>query len=216
MIKRPHFFLFLLLCVGIFSNRLSAQDFPYSVYLTTPFSPGGFNTIGNASVSGYGSLLWGNGNPMTFEVDGGTAGQKMDVFTMNYPAALGSQFSVIFSFINTTNGIPTSFFGQQLNFLNGNPQAQFQSGRGEPIAYTMIGAPDVTYTLGIGTDVYSLSVTFWLNTQNNILGGNYYPNGTPDSPAATLDSVPEPEEIWLLILGGGFLGWVLLRARTQS
>jgi uncharacterized protein with beta-barrel porin domain len=69
--------------------------------------------------------------------------------------------------------------------LNGSPQAQFQSGRGEPTGYTVIGAPNVTYSLGIGTDVYSLSVRFWLNTQNNILGGNYYPNGTPVSPAAT-------------------------------
>lgn len=34
--------------------------------------------------------------------------------------------------------------------------------------------------------------------------------------SAILNSVPEPEEIWLLILGGGFLGWVFLRARTQS
>jgi uncharacterized protein with beta-barrel porin domain len=69
--------------------------------------------------------------------------------------------------------------------LNGNPQAQFQSGRGGPTGYTVIGAPNVTYSLGIGTDVYSLSVRFWLNTQNNILGGNYYPNGTPASPATT-------------------------------
>ncbi|MCX8492792.1 MAG: autotransporter outer membrane beta-barrel domain-containing protein, partial [Chthoniobacterales bacterium] len=126
------------------------------------------------------SQLWGQ-----VKVDGGAAGQKMDVFTMNYPAPLGSQFSVVFSFINTSQGIPTSFFGEQLNFLNGSPQAQFQSGRGEPTGYTVIGAPNVTYSLGIGTDVYSLSVRFWLNTQNNILGGNYYPNGTPVSPAAT-------------------------------
>jgi uncharacterized protein YhjY with autotransporter beta-barrel domain len=192
MNKRFCLFLILLLCVGICSNRLSAQDFPYSITLNAPFSPGGFNTIGNASISGYGSLLWGNGNPMTFELDGGAAGQKMDVFTMNYPAALGSQFSVVFSFINTSQGIPTSFFGQQINFLNGNPQAQFQSGRGEPTSYTVIGAPNVTYTLGIGTDVYSLSARFWLNTQNNILGGNYYPNGTPVSPATTNPVTPPP------------------------
>ena len=185
MNKRCHFYFFLLLSVGIFSSRLLGQDFPHGGYLNAPFSPGGFNAIGNASVSGFGSLFDGNGNPMTFEVDGGAAGQKMDVFTMNYPAPLGSQFSVVFSFINTSQGIPTSFFGEQLNFLNGNPQAQFQSGRGGPTGYTVIGAPNVTYSLGIGTDVYSLSVRFWLNTQNNILGGNYYPNGTPVSPAAT-------------------------------
>jgi hypothetical protein len=34
--------------------------------------------------------------------------------------------------------------------------------------------------------------------------------------SAILNSVPEPGEFWLLILGGGFLGWVLLRAKTQS
>ncbi len=183
MIKPPHFFLFLLLCVEIFSSQLFGQNISPGGNLVSPFSPGGFNNIGNASVSG--GIFDGNGNPMTFEVDGGAAGQKMDVFTMNYPAPLGSQFSVVFSFINTSQGIPTSFFGQQLNFLNGSPQAQFQSGRGEPTSYTVIGAPNVTYSLGIGTDVYSLSVRFWLNTQNNILGGNYYPNGTPVSPAAT-------------------------------
>jgi autotransporter-associated beta strand protein len=198
MNKRFCLFLFLLLCGGICSNRLSAQDFPYSITLNAPFSPGGFNTIGNASVSGYGSRLWGNGSPMTFEVDGGAAGQRMDVFTMNYPAALGSQFSVVFSFINTTNGIPTSFFGQQLNFLNGNPQAQFQSGRGEPIAYTMTNAPDVTYTLGIGTDVYSLSVRFWLITQNNVLNGKYYPNGIPSPATNNYDSY------WATNIGGNW------------
>jgi uncharacterized protein YhjY with autotransporter beta-barrel domain len=183
MIKRHHFFLFLLLCIEIFSSQLFGQNISPGGNLVSPFSPGGFNNIGNASVSG--GIFDGNGNPMTFEVDGGAAGQKMDVFTLEYPAPLGSQFSVVFSFINTSQGIPTSFFGQQLNFLNGSPQAQFQSGRGEPTSYTVIGAPNVTYSLGIGTDVYSLSVRFWLNTQNNILGGNYYPNGTPVSPAAT-------------------------------
>jgi hypothetical protein len=106
MIQRFPLFLFLLLSVVICCNRLSAQDFPYSITLNAPFSPGGFNTIGNASVTGYGSILWGDGNPMTFEIDGGAAGQKMDVFTMNYPAPLGSPFSVVFSFINTSQGIP--------------------------------------------------------------------------------------------------------------
>lgn len=33
---------------------------------------------------------------------------------------------------------------------------------------------------------------------------------------AILDAVPEPQGFWLLILGGGLLGWVLLRAKTQS
>ena len=117
----------------------------------------------------------------------------MDVFSIVYPAAQTSQFSVIFSFINTSQGIPTSFFGQQNNFLNGNPSAQFQSGIWGPLSYSVIGAPNVSYSLGIGTDVYSLSVRFWLNTQNNILGGNYYPNGTPVSPASTNPvSTPPP------------------------
>jgi hypothetical protein len=34
--------------------------------------------------------------------------------------------------------------------------------------------------------------------------------------SAILNSIPEPGEFWLLIFGGGFLGWVLLRAKTQS
>jgi hypothetical protein len=34
--------------------------------------------------------------------------------------------------------------------------------------------------------------------------------------SAILDSVPEPGEFWLLILGGVFLAWVLLRAKKQS
>ena len=34
--------------------------------------------------------------------------------------------------------------------------------------------------------------------------------------SAILNSVPEPGEFWLLILGGGFLGWVLLRTKTQN
>jgi hypothetical protein len=34
--------------------------------------------------------------------------------------------------------------------------------------------------------------------------------------SAILNSIPEPGEFWLLILGGGLLGWVLLRAKTQS
>lgn len=110
MIKRPHFFLFLLLCGEIFSSQLFGQNISPGGNLVSPFSPGGFNNIGNASVSG--GIFDGNGNPMTFEVDGGAAGQKMDVFTMNYPAPLGSQFSVVFSFINTSQGIPTSFFGE--------------------------------------------------------------------------------------------------------
>ena len=190
---RHCFFFLLFLSVGIFSPRLTAQDFPYSIDLNTPFSPGGFNTIGNASVSGYGSLFSANRNPITFEIDGGAVGQKMDVFSIVYPAAQTSQFSVIFSFINTSQGIPTSFFGQQNNFLNGNPSAQFQSGIWGPLSYSVIGAPNVSYSLGIGTDVYSLSVRFWLNTQNNILGGNYYPNGTPVSPASTNPvSTPPP------------------------
>jgi uncharacterized protein YhjY with autotransporter beta-barrel domain len=185
MTQRSHYSLLLLLCFGICTNHLSAQNYPYSISLNSPFSPGGFNTIGNASVSGYGSLFSANRNPITFEVDAGAVGQKMDVFSIVYPAAQSSQFSVVFSFINTVQGIPTSFFGQQLNFLNGNPSAQFQSGRQEPLGYSVIGAPNVTYSIGTGSDVYGLSVRFWLNTQNNILGGNYYPNGTPISPVAT-------------------------------
>jgi hypothetical protein len=192
MIKHKHFVFLVLFGMGICSSQLSGQNFPPpGAELTSPFSPGGFNTIGNASLSGYGSLFNGNRMPITFEVDGGAAGQKMDVFSIDYPAALGSRFSVVFSFINADQGIPTSFFGQQLNFLNGNPTAQFQSGRDEPTAFSLIGAPNVTYTLGIGTDVYSLSVRFWLNTQNHILGGNYYPNGTP-VPAAPLNPVAPP------------------------
>ena len=192
MIKRHNLILFLLLSVGICSNRISAQDYPYSITLNAPFSPGGFNAIGNASVSGYGSLFSANRNPITFEIDAGAAGQKMDVFSIVYPAAQSSQFSVIFSFINTSQGIPMSFFGQQNNFLNGNPTAQFQSGTWEPLSYSVIGAPNVTYTIGIGTDIYSLSARFWLNTQNNILGGNYYPNGTPASPAASTPVTTPP------------------------
>jgi hypothetical protein len=34
--------------------------------------------------------------------------------------------------------------------------------------------------------------------------------------SAILDSIPEPGEFWLLILGGGFLAWVLLRAKTHN
>jgi len=34
--------------------------------------------------------------------------------------------------------------------------------------------------------------------------------------SAILNSVPEPSEFWLLILGGVFLAWVLLRAKKQS
>ena len=191
MIKHRHFVFLILFGVGICSSPLSGQNIPYpGAQLTRPFSPGGFNTIGNASVSGYGSLFDGNGLPITFEVDGGASGQKMDVFSIDYPAALGSQFSVVFSFINTTQGIPTSFFGQQINFLNGNPTAQFQSGRQEPTSFALIGAPNVIYALGIGTDVYSLSVRFWLNTQNNILGGNYYPNGIPVPTAPANPTTP--------------------------
>lgn len=186
MIKRHHFFFVLLLCMGILSSQLLGQDYPApGAQLTGPFSPGGFNTIGNASVTGFFARFEGNGLPMTFEVDGGAAGQKIDVFSMNDFASQGSQFSVVFSFINTAQGIPTSFFGKQLNFLNGNTRAQFQSYSQGPTGYSVIGAPNVTYTLGIGSDTYGLSVRFWLNTQNNILGGNYYPNGTPVSPAAT-------------------------------
>ena len=33
--------------------------------------------------------------------------------------------------------------------------------------------------------------------------------------SAILNSVPEPSEFWLLILGGVFLAWVLLRAKKQ-
>ena len=180
MNKPPVRFLLLMVGVGLFGQSLFGQIFPPpGVQIIRPFSPGGFNNIGNASVTGYGSLLWGNGNPITFEVNAGAVGQKMDVLTIDYPAAQGSQFSVVFSFINTSQGIPTSFFGTQNNFLNGNPTAQFQSGRQEPTGFMVTGAPNITYTLGIGTDVYSLSVRFWLNTQNGILSGNYYPNGTP-------------------------------------
>lgn len=193
MRKPYHFFLLLLLGVGLFSPRLSGQNIPPpGANLNAPFSPGGFNTIGNASVTGFGSLFDGNGNPITFEIDAGAAGQKMDVFSIISPAALGSQFSVIFSFINTAQGIPTSFFGQQLNFLNGDTQAQFQSYRQGPIGYSVIGAPNVTYVIGIGTDIYSLSARFWLNTQNNILGGNYYPNGTPVTPTASTPVATPP------------------------
>ena len=191
MIKHKHFVFLILFGVGICSSQLSGQNFPPpGAQLTSPFSPGGFNTIGNASASGYGSVIDGNGLPITFEVDGGAAGQNMDVFSIDYPAALGSQFSVVFSFINTTQGIPTSFFGQQINFLNGNPTAQFQSGRQEPTSFALIGAPNVIYVLGIGTDVYSLSVRFWLNTQNNILGGNYYPNGIPVPATPAIPTTP--------------------------
>ncbi|MEI6322262.1 MAG: autotransporter domain-containing protein [bacterium] len=189
MNKAPTRFLILPLALGLLSHSLFAQVIPGSVGLVSPFSPGGFNTIGNASVTGYGSLFSANGNPITFEVDAGAAGQKMDVFSIVYPAAQSSQFSVVFSFINTSQGIPTSFFGVQNNFLNGNPTAQFQSGRQEPTSYTVTGAPNITYTLGIGTDVYSLSVRFWLNTQTNITGGNYYPNGLPITTNAPPNSV---------------------------
>ena len=190
MIKPPHFFLFLLLCVGIFSNRLSAQDYyNQNIQLTAPFSPGGFNNIGDASVTGYSSLFNGNGNPVTFEVDAGATGQKMDVLNVQ---RLNSRFSVVFSFINTSQGIPISFFGEKINFLNGYSSAQFSSYGASPTGYTVNGAPNVTYVIGFGNNIdgtsvpsYGLSVRFWLNTQNNILGGNYYPNGTPVSPAAT-------------------------------
>ncbi len=189
MCKSPVRFLLLMVGVGLFSQSLFGQVIPGSVGLVSPFSPGGFNTIGNASVTGYGSLFSANRNPITFEIDAGAAGQKMDVFSIVFPAAQSSQFSVVFSFINTSQGIPTSFFGTQNNFLNGAPNAQFQSGRWDPIGYSLTGAPNITYTIGMGTDVYSLSVRFWLNTQNGILGGNYYPNGTPvasNSPASSV------------------------------
>ena len=188
-ILSPIRFSILLIAAGLFSQSLLGQVIPGSADLTAPFSPGGFNTIGNASVTGYGSLFSANGNPITFEVDGGAAGQKMDVFSIVYPAAQSSQFSVVFSFINAAQGIPTSFFGEQLNFLNGNPGAQFQSGRCNPTGYTVTGARNITYTIGMGSDVYSLSVRFWLNTQNNIASGSYYPNGAPTPTPAPVIAV---------------------------
>jgi len=113
----------------------------------------------------------------------------MDVLNVE---RLFSQFRVVFSFINTSQGIPISFFGQSNYFLNGSPQAQFQDYNQGPLNYTLIGAPNVSFSIGLGNNIYGtssppygLSVRFWLNTQNNILGGNYYPNGTLISPAAT-------------------------------
>jgi len=189
MNKSPIRFSILLITAGLFGQSLFGQVIPGSVGLTAPFSPGGFNTIGNASVTGYGSLFSANGNPITFEVDGGAAGQKMDVFSIVYPAAQSSHFSVVFSFINTGQGIPTSFFGTQNNFLNGNPTAQFQSGIWDPTGYTVTGARNISYTIGMGSDVYSLSVRFWLNTQNNIASGSYYPNGAPTPTPAPVIAV---------------------------
>ena len=47
----------------------------------------------------------------------------------------------------------------------------------------------------MGSDVYSKSVRFWLNTQGNITGGNYYPNGVPKpTPPSTTSNVPKNPE----------------------
>ena len=74
MIKHKIFVFLILFGVGICSSQLSGQNFPPpGAQLTSPFSPGGFDTIGNASASGYGSVIDGNGLPITFEVDGGAA-----------------------------------------------------------------------------------------------------------------------------------------------
>ena len=194
LIKRGSALLFML-CAGLVVSNLRAQDYHGYINLNAPFSPGGFNTIGNASVTGWFSGFSGGGNPVTFEIDAGATGQKMDVFGVQN---LQSPFSVVFSFINTSQGIPTSFFGKNFDFLNGSPHAQFYSYADRPTGYTVIGAPNVTYSIGFGKDidgnssVYGLSVRFWLNTQNNILGGNYYPNGAPVPAATNPVTTPPP------------------------
>jgi hypothetical protein len=54
-------------------------------------------------------------------------------------------------------------------------------------------------------------------TENTAVFGNRtYSIDVASYRSAILNSVPEPGEFWLLILGGVFLAWVLLRAKKQS
>jgi len=75
--------------------------------------------------------------------------------------------------------------------LQGDSQAQFQGGSAYPTGFSMIGAPNIIYALNPYVGNYSVGVRFWLNTQNNIVGGTYYPNGAP-TPAPTPAATPVP------------------------
>ncbi len=164
--------------------RLQAQTVP-DITLSIPFSPGGFNNIGSATATRFFDT---SGGVLTIEVDPATP-QVIDVMN-SYTASSNSNLPINFSFLNVDKGIPTTFFGQQWNFLNGGPQAQFQS-YFFSYSLSISGAPNILPVLDIGSDVYSKSVRFWMISQTNLLNGRFYPNGVP-VPAATPGATPKP------------------------
>ena len=167
---------------------LEAQTMPFLNLVDGPFSPGGFNNIGSANVT---TLFDSRGGVLTIEVDPATP-QVVDILT-TAAAWHDSSFHINFSFLNVDHGIPVDFFGRAYNFLNGGPQAQYQS-YNYFYVLSVSGASNITPVLDTGSDVYSKSVRFWLNTQGNITGGNYYPNGVPKPtpvPTTPTSTVPK-------------------------
>lgn len=167
---------------------LQSQTVP-DITLATPFSPGGFNNIGSATATRFFDT---RGGVLTIEVDPATP-QVIDVMN-SYTANSNSNLPINFSFLNADSGIPTTFFGQKWNFLNGGPLAQFQSGHFD-FSLSITGAPNILPVLDMGSDVYSKSVRFWMITQTNILNGKYYPNGVPvpvQSASAVQSPTPKP------------------------
>ncbi len=171
----------------ISGTGLMAQTVPFLNLADGPFSPGGFNRIDSATVT---TFFDSRNGTLTIEVDPATP-QVVDILNATN-AHSDLQFQVNFSFLNVNNGIPVDFFGRAYNFLNGGPWAQYQSGHFD-FAVSMSGASNIIPVLDIGSDIYSKSVRFWLNTQGNITGGNYYPNGVPKPPTPTTppSSVPQ-------------------------
>ena len=170
------------------SPALQAQTSAFLNLADGPFSPGGFNNIGSANVT---TLFDPRGGVLTIEVDPATP-QVVDILTVA-AAWRNSTVHINFSFLNVDHGIPVDFFGRAYNFLNGSPQAQFQS-YNYSYVLTLTGAPNILPVLDMGSDIYSKSVRFWLQTQGNITGGNYYPNGVPKPPATATtptSSVPK-------------------------
>lgn len=174
----------LAVCVAGMAMPMQAQNVP-DITLSIPFSPGGFNNIGSATPTRYFDT---HGGVLTIEVDPATP-QVIDVMN-SYTARSNSNLPINFSFLNVDNGIPTTFFGQSWNFLNGGPQAQFQSGLFD-FNLSISGAPNILPVLDMGSDVYSKSVRFWMISQTNLLNGRFYPNGVP-VPAASPGAAPNP------------------------
>ena len=176
-----------LVAFSLTGAALEAQTMPFLNLVDGPFSPGGFNNIGSANVT---TLFDSRGGVLTIEVDPATP-QVVDVLT-TAAAWHDSSFHINFSFLNVDRGIPLTFFGRAYNFLNGGPAAQFQSGHFD-FVITLSGVSNITPVLDMGSDVYSKSVRFWLNTQQNITGGNYYPNGLPkQQPPVTAGTTAAP------------------------